>query len=147
VNWLTAINPNAPYLALTLISWAVCWALRTWAPTLWSAVAAWGPPGSPVAHLVQALPSVVASAVVAALGTGLDPWAAAKGAAAGLLAPLLHHALKVAPVPYRGALKPTADGPTSRRIVAAALRGEVAEAPRSVSRSPLPKPWGEDDEP
>jgi hypothetical protein len=80
---LEQLNPDAPYLLLTLASWAACCALRKWAPTWWTAVLAWGPPNGALERILGSIPSVVASAVVAALGTGGDPWGAAKGAVFG----------------------------------------------------------------
>jgi hypothetical protein len=124
-EWLEAINPAAPWLALTLTSWLACIVIRKRCPTLWSALLAWGPPNGALEKILGSLPSVVASTVVAAIGTGGDPWGAALGAVMGALAPVLHHAVKASPLPYRGDLGNLLDGPTSRRIVADALRDEL----------------------
>jgi hypothetical protein len=119
-------NPNAPWCALALCSWLATYAVRRWCPAIWAAVLRWGPPGGVVEQVLQALPGAAASAVLGALGAGTDPWSAAKGAVAGLCAPLLHHLLKAIPqVPYRGALGVPLDGPTSRRVIADAINQEL----------------------
>ncbi len=120
--WLEAINPAAPWLALTLASWLTCLALRKWAPTYRTAFLAWGPPNGAIEKIVGSLPIVAASAVVATIGTGGDPWGAALGAVAGLGAPLLHHIAKwLKFIPYRGSLGKETTGPESRRAIVKAL--------------------------
>lgn len=119
---LASLNPAAPWLALTLACFLGTWVMRRWAPVPWAIIAKWGPEGSTIEHVTQAIPSVAFAAFVAALGTGLDPWMAAAGALAGLFAPLLNHAAKA----YRRSPVPEVDGPTSRRLLAAAVLGAAA---------------------
>jgi hypothetical protein len=124
--YLEHIDPSVPWLVLIAAAFVGTYLLRKFAPTLWVTIAAWGPPDSTLAHVTQALPGTVASAVVAALGTGLNPWAAALGAACGLIAPLVHHLAKFLKfIPYRGALGKLVDGPTSRRLIAQVLNQEL----------------------
>jgi hypothetical protein len=99
----------------------------------WAALLKWGKPGGLTEHVLQALPGVMASAAIAALGSGGDPLQAAKGAAVAALAPLWHHLLKALPgLPYRGAMGLSVDGPTSRRIVSGQL-GELVDEPDIVA--------------
>jgi hypothetical protein len=127
--WLEGINPAAPFLSLTLCSWLATYAVRKYCPALWSALLRWGPPGGWLENTLQTLPSVLASAALGALGAGDDPWSAAKGAASGMLAPLIHHLVKASPAPYRGALGVPLDGPTSRRVIADAVVNAVGKGP------------------
>ncbi len=120
--WLEVnLHPAAPWLLLTLVSWLTCLVLRKWFPAAWVAVLQWGPPNGALEKVVGSLPSVVASAVVAAIGTGGDPWGAAAGAVFGAAAPILHHVLKSAPVPYEGSLGKQLTGPESRRAIVKSL--------------------------
>lgn len=116
-GWLEAVNPNLPWLLLVAASWSGTYAARRWAPVQWAAVIKWGKPGGLTEHLLQALPGTIAAAALGALGAGGDPWSAAKGALAGSLAPLWHHLLKLAPVPYKGAMGERVSGPESRRRI------------------------------
>jgi hypothetical protein len=117
-EFLEAIDPNAPWACLVAASWLGTYAARRWAPTLWAALLKWGPEGGVLEHALQTLPGAMASAAFAALGTGGDALAAAKGAAVSLLAPIAHHVLKASPlVPYRGAMGLSVTGPESRRRI------------------------------
>lgn len=131
MNWFELIratleqqHPALPWLVLWLGVFAACWSIRRWAPRVWVVLAQWGPPGSTIGHVTQAIPSAVVGAFIAAIGTGLDPLMAVQGALVALGAPLLHHGLKTwQAVRYRGALGERVDGPSSRRELAAVLRG------------------------
>ncbi len=113
-DFLASVHPQAPGLALMLSVWGIMWAVRKWRPTLWAAIAKWGPEGSTLQHAIQALPSVVVGAAMAAMSSGGDMVQAAHDAVFAFGAPFLHHLLKNAPGPYRGSTK-VPDGPTSRR--------------------------------
>ena len=116
---LEGINPNAPGALLMLCSWLGTYAARKWLPVQWAALTKWGAEGGKLEHVLGALPGLVASAAIAALWANSDPWLAATDAFKAALAPLLHHVLKLAPVPYRGAMGEKVSGPESRRRIVA----------------------------
>lgn len=100
---LETVHPAFPWALLTFAVWGAVYGTRRWAPTAWAFLEGYGPKGNPAANVFQALPSVMAGALAGVFLTGGDYHQAWKGAAAGALAPLVHHALKALPVPYRGA--------------------------------------------
>lgn len=100
---LESIHPATPWAVLTIAVWAAVYGTRRWAPTVWARLEGFGPQGNPAANVFQALPSVMAGALAGVFLTGGDYHQAWKGAAAGALAPLVHHVLKALPVPYQGA--------------------------------------------
>lgn len=104
---LAAYHPALPWLLITAATFAGAWAIRRWLPSLWGVLFAWVPAdvSERTAHALQAFGVAAPGAVLGAVASGLDPVHALLGLLAGLLAPVVHHALKAAPVPYRGALR------------------------------------------
>lgn len=116
--YLTALHPLLPWSLLTLAIWLSVYLLRRYVPLLWELPAALSlreiafaklpdlkPALSALWTVWQGLPSILLGALVGAWQLGSDPGAAWKGAAAGALAPALHHLLKALPfIPYRGEL-------------------------------------------
>lgn len=100
-DWLTQnIHPAAPWLLLTLGVFATVWLTRKFIPGLWVWFDSITPDGS-IAHVVQALPSVLLGAVAGVLLQGGDIAEAWKGALSGALAPVVHLVLKN----YEGGVK------------------------------------------
>ncbi len=105
--WLEAnVGPWAPWALLTFAIWLGAWATRRYLPSVWSIPAQLGPKGETLSNLWQALPSLLAGALMEATTTG-DYANAWRGALFGALAPVWHHLLKKAPVSYLGALGST----------------------------------------
>jgi hypothetical protein len=118
LEFLTRLHPLFPWSLLTLAIWASVFAIRRWAPLLWTvptlvfvrdwAIAKWPDSDDAILDLWkawQALPSILAGALFGAWQMGSDPSAAWKGAAAGALAPALHYLLRALPfLPYLGKL-------------------------------------------
>jgi hypothetical protein len=104
---LALIHPDAPWVGLTLGIWLVQWALRRWAPGVWSVLFSWVPAdmGKMSRSVAMGLPSVIVGAALPAMAAGVDWRAAAIGAGMGAIAPLWHHLLRAAPGPYQGALR------------------------------------------
>jgi hypothetical protein len=103
--WLAAINPALPAVVLVFIIWAPQAAIRRWLPRLWEVPASWGPKAKELRRIWQALPSLAGGALVTALASKMDPWAAVTGALLGAVAPFWHHTLKAIPfIPYQGEL-------------------------------------------
>lgn len=100
---LETVHPAAPWAFLTLAVWLSVYVVRRYLPDAWAALEKFGPVQAPASTVFQALPSVMAGALAGVALTGGDYREAWKGAAAGALAPLVHHVLKALPVPYRGA--------------------------------------------
>jgi hypothetical protein len=129
-HWLTSLHPSLPWVLLTALIWLGQYGLRKLFPNLWEAIAnlpfpegELGPWLTKVRQAWQALPSLLAGALVGAFFMGEDFEQAWKGALAGVAAPLWHHALKWLPVvPYRGATKLVA------LLVCLALAGAGATA-------------------
>lgn len=97
---------TAAYLAaLCLVPFTVVWMVRRYLPTVWLAFESWGPNGKPLSLAFQSIPSVVIGAAMGAIASGADPVWAALSALGALSAPFLHHALKMLPGPYRGAVR------------------------------------------
>jgi hypothetical protein len=106
-TWLeTELHPIAPWALLTLAIWLGVYLTRKYAPAAWAKLASWGPSSGTASHVAQALPALLAGTLAAAAQSGADPAQLWKGALAGALAPLAHHALKALPGPYQGAAKP-----------------------------------------
>lgn len=104
---LASIHPDVPWVALTAAIWIAQWLVRRYAPRAWDVCFSWIPAdtGDMLARVAQGLPSVLAGAAIPALASGGDWRDAATGALFGALAPVWHHVLKAAPVPYRGELR------------------------------------------
>ena len=109
---LTAIHPSAPWLALTVATFAGAYAIRRWAPRVWSVVFVWVPDAAPglVRDAAQAFVVAAPATVLAAMASGMSVWGALAGLGAGIAAPLVHAFLKAAPGPYQGALGRAAKG-------------------------------------
>ena len=103
-DWMVGVHPSLPWALLTIVIWLGAYLVRRYQPDLWRWMASVGPEGGHVADVWQALPSVLSGALVGAFATGGDYAGLWKGALSGTLAPLIHWALKKAPVPYRGSL-------------------------------------------
>lgn len=105
-DWLAAQSPALPPAVLGLSLWAVQWQVRKRWPSLWLKVFSWVPDDSSdlVRRTLQGLPSVLVGAGFTAAATGGSVKLALWGAGAGAFAPVLHHILAAAPVPYQGAL-------------------------------------------
>jgi hypothetical protein len=115
---LAGIHPLLPWSLLTLAIWFGVYAIRKWAPLLWTvptlvwardwAIARWPESDDAILDLwkvVQALPAILTGALVGAWQMGSDPAAAWKGAAAGALAPAIHYLMRALPwLPYIGKL-------------------------------------------
>lgn len=102
---LPIVGDLGPYAALTLVVWAVVWAVRRYRPAWWARLLRLGiDPEGALSHFVQAAPGAIIGALWAG-GTTLDVEQAAYGLLAGLGSALLHHVAKLVPGPYRGALK------------------------------------------
>jgi hypothetical protein len=71
-------------------------------PRVWVWLESVGPADGGAAKVFQGLPAVIMGALVSVALTGGDFSAAAKGAAAGAIAPLMHEWMKA----YRGAAGP-----------------------------------------
>jgi hypothetical protein len=118
LNTLAGVHPLLPWSILTLAIWLGAYAVRKFAPALWRVPAllslrdqllAAYPQAATLWELAwgvwQALPSVGAGALLGAWQLGTEPGAAWKGAIAGAIAPLWHHAAKALPwLPYLGRL-------------------------------------------
>lgn len=101
---LETVHPAAPWAVLTTAVWLAVYVVRRYLPDVWTRLETLGPANAPASTVFQALPSVLAGALAGVALTGGDYREAWKGAAAGALAPLVHHVLKALPVvPYRGA--------------------------------------------
>ena len=112
---LEQFHPLAPWVAVTLGIWLAVYAARRWFPRLWLPLTRWPDASTPASTIFQALPSVGLGAAWAAFTTpGGDVSDAALGALAGALAPLLHHAIKLAPGPYQGPLNDAANAAAQR---------------------------------
>lgn len=101
-TFLESIHPVVPWGLLTGCVWFLVYAVRRWTPAAWTAMESFGPASAPASGVFQALPGVLAGSLAGVFLTGGDYHQAWKGAAAGALAPLVHHVLKALPVPYRG---------------------------------------------
>lgn len=97
---------NPQLFAVPPIVFALVYAIRRWLPALWLPLTRW-PREAPASNLLQALPSVLLGGLVAGMATG-SPREAMIGALLSALAPLGHHLLKAAPVPYQGPLRDSA---------------------------------------
>ena len=104
---LAAYHPALPWLIISAATFAGAWAIRRWLPALWGVLFAWVPVdvSERTAHALQAFGVAAPGAVLGAVASGLDPVQALLGLLAGLLAPVVHHVAKAAPIPYRGALR------------------------------------------
>jgi hypothetical protein len=123
---LDTIKTLAPWAALTFAIWVSFYIVRKFAPKLWALPAllplkerletwlelvlpfGWLNSVLPLLNLAwsawQGLPAVLVGAMVDAVQNHVDVGHAWRGALAGALAPLAHHILKLAPIPYQGAL-------------------------------------------
>jgi hypothetical protein len=110
---LEDVHPLAPWLALSLGAWLTVYAWRKLFPALWLRLEALD---KPLSVAIGALPSVVLTTAVGALTAGTDPWTLVAASLMGVGAPLLHHALKALPIPYRGAVR-SAISYTTRRTM------------------------------
>lgn len=98
---LAEFHPALPWALLTLAIWAVVALVRRWLPDAWEwaadlpfvSLAQLGPVVLAARKAWQALPSVAAGALLAALSSD-DPSAAYYGALAGLGAPVWHECLR-----------------------------------------------------
>lgn len=99
-KFLESFHPALPWALLTAAVWFAVYAVRRWLPDAWRVLERIGPPTRPASAVFQALPAVLAGAMASVFLTGGDYHQAWKGAAAGLLAPLVHHVLKALPGPY-----------------------------------------------
>jgi hypothetical protein len=99
-TFLESVHPATPWALLTAACWGAVYGVRRWAPGVWARLEAFGPEATPAARVFQALPSIMAGALVGVALTGGDYHQAWKGAASGALAPLIHHVMKS----YRGAV-------------------------------------------
>lgn len=120
--WLADIHPWLPAVLLILAVWAPQWLVRKYRPKWWEYVATFGwrvvpaqfapliaPHVKAALKVWQALPSLLAGAMIGAVTTGGDPWGAVWGALIAALAPLKHEALKALPwLSYRGGSAPAA---------------------------------------
>lgn len=87
---LNAISPAAPYALLTLAVFLSIYCMRRFAPRVWLKLE--DKLGDN--RIAQSLPAVLTGATVSAIVSGGDVGQSWKGALAGAVAPLLHHALK-----------------------------------------------------
>jgi hypothetical protein len=110
--WLAAWNVALPYAVLALAVFQLIHYWRKWHPRSWLWMSSRLPfaaeldEAEELAHnIVLSLPSVLVSAVAAALLSGGGLPAAIVGAVVGACLPLLHHIRKALPFdPYRGAV-------------------------------------------
>lgn len=110
-DWLAAIHPLAPWLALTLAIFSPQYAVRKFRPLWWERFALLGPEAALASKIWQGLPSVLLGALWGAYASGGDARVAFYGALAGALAPLKHELLKRIPnsvIPYVGGSYPAA---------------------------------------
>ena len=101
---LIAVHPIAPYGFLAFCLWLGAYGVRRWLPSLWLPLTLWPDRESPVAHVIQALPTTVVGAAWAGFTTGGEPLEFVFGALSGACAPVWHHVLKALPIEYRGPL-------------------------------------------
>jgi hypothetical protein len=102
---LPIVGNLGPYAALTLVVWVCIWAVRRYRPAWWAWMLRLGPdPEGALLHFYQSVPGALLGAVLAG-GTTLELEQAAWGLLCGPAAALWHHVVKVAPVPYQGALR------------------------------------------
>lgn len=93
-DWLAAIHPLAPWLALTVCIFAPQYAVRKFRPLWWERFALLGPEARLASKVWQGLPSVLLGALCGAYVSGGDARVAFYGALAGALAPLKHELMK-----------------------------------------------------
>lgn len=105
---LIAVHPIAPYGFLAFCLWFGAYGVRRWLPSLWLPLTLWPDRESPVAHVIQALPTTVVGAAWAGFTTGGEPLEFVFGAVSGAAAPIWHHFLKALPIAYRGPLNDAA---------------------------------------
>lgn len=108
---LESHHPLAPWLAISLIPFAVVYAVRKWSPKTWLLLESFGPESG---------------TAVGAVASNGDPSSTVVGAVVSLVSPLLHHLLKALPAPYRGAVSDVIfgdddDGPKPPHIAAMLL--------------------------
>lgn len=101
---LASVHPIAPYGFLAFCLWLGAYGVRRWLPSLWLPLTLWPDRESPVAHVIQALPTTVVGAAWAGFTTGGEPLEFVFGALSGACAPVWHHVLKALPIEYRGPL-------------------------------------------
>jgi len=101
---LSEIHPLAPWLALALVPWAAVYVVRKCFPGIWLWLESWGPKDARASRVFLALPAVITTAALAAIGAGHDPRTFVEAACVAAIAPLMHHALKASPLPYKGEL-------------------------------------------
>ena len=92
-------GPAAAWELLGAATFCAVWCVRKFFPEVWTWFESLGPSKRTLARAFQALPALIISTGVAALGSGGDPWVAVKGAVVGALLPFAHHVAKR----YRGA--------------------------------------------
>jgi hypothetical protein len=107
LTWVPWPLPPMVRAVLAIVgAWALPYALRRWLPGVWRKLESWGPDDGTAARVFLSLPSVLAGAMTTAITAGSgDLWRDVWMAALMPCAPLLHHLLKAAPVPYDGAVR------------------------------------------
>jgi len=104
---LAGVDPNLPWIVLWLATFAACWAVRRFLPGAWRVFfAPLISPDAPVVlrRTVQGLVVSLPGAILAAVAEGGNIKHAVLGLVWASLAPLTHHLLRAAPVPYQGEL-------------------------------------------
>lgn len=109
-DYLATLHPGAPWLALTVATFAAAYGIRRWLPRVWIRAFSWVPLDAPglVRDALQAFAVAAPATALAALASGGSVVEALLGLAAGIAAPVAHHVLRAAPVQYQGAIRKAA---------------------------------------
>lgn len=100
----------APWFGLTLAIFLVVYLVRRYRPAWWTALDSITPDGA-AGGVLQALPATLLGALWGVAESHQGDYSKAwKGALAGAVAPLVHHALKASPLAYQGAVKAISTG-------------------------------------
>lgn len=105
---IETIKPLIPWAALSVALWLAVYSVRRWFPRAWLWLEHLVPEGvgKPASNILLALPSVAFGAALAAFLSGeVSPQVAFLGAVSGAVAPIIHHALKMTPLPYEGPVR------------------------------------------
>lgn len=138
---LSPLPPVARAVLAILAAWAGPYALRRWFPGTWRWVESIGPQDANAARVFLSLPSALAGALVTAITAGsTDPWRDVWMAALMPVAPLLHHILKAAPVPYEGPVR-DADWRMANDVAAKQAAWEKAKLQAKVATAVETEAW------